>query len=1029
MAGVDAGTIYSEVRVALDKLKGDLQQVETQFNKFGTTNTAAATKTEKSWKKSFGQVNLAGVAAFVAIGAAVKQAISVFASFEQSMANVQSVARATPEEFRLLEEAALKAGETTRFTARQAADALYYLASAGYDAKQSTEALSGVLAYAAATQSDLAFASAQVAATISQFSLEASDADRVANVFTATIQRTQANAEKLAEAMKYVGPVANGMGISLEEVSAALGVLYNQGYLGQQAGAALRNIMGDLADETGPTVKRLKDLGITFEKVNPEVNSLADVIEELQTVSLTTGEVISIFGKRSGPIMASLLNQGADAVRDLTSAVTDTNAAAEAMAVQNDTLQGSIDLFNSAVESAAIKTTKELSPALRGIIDLGKQLVEWFANLPGPIKIFVGIATAGIPVVLGLATAFKVLAGALAGSAGIITGVVAAIGAGVAIVSAIAHQANAVALIQESAEAKQNELKDSTDKLKESLENLDKVQKRVKESTKDMTAENKKALEAEEARAQAVAQAALANQLVRIAQIQDDIAKRKDRLIKEEQRYSRELNESGIIARQRYADETEIQSSIYNQTRLRREIIDSLKKSIDDLGKSENEGINVVAEAVKKGQIKLEQIYAFNEALGKQVQAQIEVIKKQEEQAKKEAADAARKEKAAAAAAERERKYNQQVDLVNQTLDAQKTKLDKLREKLAELQTLRLRGKDEVNRQKAIKQVLAEIAEEEEKLKQKTEEKISLADEYKKKIDGLNQSVIDAFKAERAAALASLDDLDKSSLAYLEAKSAINEYYDAIIENEKKNQAQQSLKETWETATTEANKAMSSIAAIVSAVADARIADIDRQLQAELEAAGVAEETAIERIQREIEEAKRAGDAETVLEKQKELEREKITQKYEREKARIQYQSALAQWGLTLAQVTADAAAGVVKAIPNIPLMVFAGIQGALGIAAVVAAQPQKPKFETGGIVLGPPGVDAVDARLTSGEMVLNGDQQANLFDMIQRGGGAPAGPTHISITAYFDESVIWEKVITATRDGRAVVSRKGLVD
>ena len=168
---VDAGTIYSEVRIALDKLKQDIGQVEAQFNKFSKQNATTANATEKKWTDSFKKINLQGVAAVAALTLAVKQAISTFANFEQSMANVQSVARSTPEEFRELEAAAIEAGESTRFTASQAADAMYYLASAGLEGKEVMDALNGTLQLAGATQSDLAFTARALTATKSQNNL------------------------------------------------------------------------------------------------------------------------------------------------------------------------------------------------------------------------------------------------------------------------------------------------------------------------------------------------------------------------------------------------------------------------------------------------------------------------------------------------------------------------------------------------------------------------------------------------------------------------------------------------------------------------------------------------------------------------------------------------------------------------------------------------------------------------------------------------------------------------------------------
>lgn len=309
---------------------------------------------------------IAGVRALVR---SISDATGVFAGFEQSLANVQSVARATPQEFAQLERAARSAGEATRFTASEAADALYYLASAGMDANQSMNALSGVLNLAGATQSDLAFTSEAVASSLSQFNLEAKEAERVANVFTAAIQNSQATMDKLASSMSYVGPVASGLGYTLEEVAGSLQILYNAGIDGSTAGTALRSIFSQLANEMSPAVMQLEKMGIAFEDVNPAANKFSDIVDVLRERGVTAGEAMAIFGERAGPAMIKLLQEGGDAIDAYTDAVTGTNAAAEAYAIQMDTLAGSMDTMKSAAESVKISLVDTFSPIMRSAVD------------------------------------------------------------------------------------------------------------------------------------------------------------------------------------------------------------------------------------------------------------------------------------------------------------------------------------------------------------------------------------------------------------------------------------------------------------------------------------------------------------------------------------------------------------------------------------------------------------------------------------------------------------------------------------
>jgi TP901 family phage tail tape measure protein len=435
---VDTGTVYSDVRVRLDQLKGDIAGVMREFDKLGDGVSKPVKKAEEETKKSFKQINLAGIAAFTGISVAVKSSVSSFANFEQSLANVQSVARGTPREFATLEEAARSAGETTRFTASQAADALYALASAGLDAAESAEALDGVLSLAAATNSDLAFTAQTVTAAISQFSLEAADAERVANVFSAAIANSQANMDKLNAAFRQVGPVSGALNQSLEETTGALQILFNAGFQGEQAGTILRNVLSSLADTAGPVAQKLADLGIAAEDTNPSINSFADIIGVLSAAALDAGQVVNIFGREAGPGLLTLLNAGKDGINEYTAAVTGTNSAAEAAEIQMDTLQGSLDQLGSVAESVSISFVKEFEPVIRGVVDILAEFLRFANSLPGPLKIFFGVVTLGIPAVLGLQSALGLLGVTMSVALGPLTAVVAGIGAIGAAISLVA---------------------------------------------------------------------------------------------------------------------------------------------------------------------------------------------------------------------------------------------------------------------------------------------------------------------------------------------------------------------------------------------------------------------------------------------------------------------------------------------------------------------------------------------------------------------------------------------------------------
>jgi len=879
---VDAGTIYSEIRIQLDKIKGDIQKTEALFDKFGSTNKQQSEKVKKSWTNSFKNINLAGVAAFAAIGIAVKKAVTIFADFEQSIANVQAVTGATGDELQRLEEVALNAGETTRFTATQAAEALYLLASAGLDARESAEALDGTLQLAGATGSDLASTTGIVVATLSQYSLNASEAEKVSNVFAAAIGNSQANMEKLGSALKNVGPIAGSFNISLEETTASLQALFNAGFSGEQAGVALRNILLDLGKKTGPVVKRLEQLGIAFEDVNPQKVGLTGAIETLANSGIDLSQV---FDKRVTASILSLAKVGGDGLRELEDAITGTNAAAEQYATQNDTLKASIDFLKSALESAAIKLVKELSPAIRGVVDFITMLVKGFNSLPGPVKLAVALFAGGIPVIAGVGAAVTALGAALGGALGPITATVAGISALVAAFTAFqgAQQKELIVRTLERAVVQGRDLN----------EEIDMIAKNTGLTTEQI-----------------------------IAQVKEN---------------------------KTLTDEIETQRKALEDQNTERE------KAILLLGENFR---NAVKRAVTENEI-------------------FQVFKKRVEALKEIAALEAEQLERQAVADE----INAQVEEEIRLLNLRKKVLGDSVDFMAEKEKILLKAiEDGINRG---------LKPEEFTLK-------NLARQY--------QEIIALKEKDAEVTEEDTDATEKLVGALQKTERATGQLIEGLSDK---------TKETIRSITDTTFKAFQDLAGALQglfrAIADERIRELDRQLEAELKAAGVAEETERERLQRELQAAIDAGDEKTANEIRDNITRLKIEEEYAKKKAMANYRAELAAWRLTLSQAIASAIAAVINVMRDQRGGLFTRLAaaGSIGVAtgiqvrALRKAKPEPPKFQTGGIVVpaGSEGRDVTVAENGSPELLLNAGSEGQAFlrqfaseIASQIGGGAGGG-------------------------------------
>lgn len=295
-------------------------------------------------------------------------------SFEQAMANVGSVLGADIETIDRLSRAAREMGKATIFNAQEAAKSMYDLASAGFNADQVIDALKGTMMLAAATASDLTFTTETVTSTIKQFGLVASDAERVANVFAATISFSKMNMDKLATSMAYAGPIASGFGHELEATAAVLAQFANLGLQASMIGTTFRQGLLQLqrampAEEIEKGADVLKRLGITFRDIDPAMNSVANIVGKLHGRVTKMSEAVALFGVRAGGPFLKLIKAGAAPLREFERKITGTRKAFEMSEIQIATFYGSLKLFKSAIKEAQISLGTAFLPALTKIVD------------------------------------------------------------------------------------------------------------------------------------------------------------------------------------------------------------------------------------------------------------------------------------------------------------------------------------------------------------------------------------------------------------------------------------------------------------------------------------------------------------------------------------------------------------------------------------------------------------------------------------------------------------------------------------
>lgn len=319
-------------------------------------------------------------AAFAAAGAATTafaiQSVRTGAKFDSAMSQVAATMGTTVDQIQDLRDFAMEMGSKTAFSATQSAEALNYMALAGYDAETSMSMLPNVLNLAAAGGMELATASDMITDTQSALGLSIEETSELVDKMAKASSKSNTSVEQLGSAMLTVGGTAKMMKGGTTELSTALGILADNGTKGAEGGTALRNILTSIAGKKfGDT---FGEMGVSAYDAEGKMRSLKDILGDMNdamegmTDEEKTKMINATFNARDLKNVNALLATSTDRWDELSSAIDDSAGAAQDMAdTQLDNLEGDITLFKSALEGVQIALSDKLTPAIRGFVQIG----------------------------------------------------------------------------------------------------------------------------------------------------------------------------------------------------------------------------------------------------------------------------------------------------------------------------------------------------------------------------------------------------------------------------------------------------------------------------------------------------------------------------------------------------------------------------------------------------------------------------------------------------------------------------------
>lgn len=329
-------------------------------------------------------------APILGVGAA---ATKIGMDFESNMSRVKAISGATGNEFEKLKTQALDLGANTSFSANECAIAMENLASAGFDSNKIYATMPGLLDAAASSGEDLGQVTKVVTGTLNGFGLEANQVSHVSDVLAKSSADTNANILSMGEAFKYCATPAAAAKQSVEEVSAAIGVMADAQIEGSSAGTTLRGMFTRLANPSKEAAGAMENFGFKAFDSTGKMLPLNKIIDNLtaSTKNLTDEQkqqfISQVFGQEAMSGVLALMDAGGDKIRKLTTGYKDCDGAAKEMATtMKDNTKASIDEALGSLETAAINVQTILAPTIKNVASIITNVANKFNSLPKSIQ-------------------------------------------------------------------------------------------------------------------------------------------------------------------------------------------------------------------------------------------------------------------------------------------------------------------------------------------------------------------------------------------------------------------------------------------------------------------------------------------------------------------------------------------------------------------------------------------------------------------------------------------------------------------
>lgn len=449
---------YDALQLEIVETEEELRRLQQEA---ATTNTALSKIDVAGQKMETVGNSIAGagkkmMGVTTVIGGVGVAAVKTAADFDSAMSQVAAVSGATGKNFDALRNKAREMGVKTKFSATEAAEAMNYMAMAGWKTEDMLDGIEGVMNLAAASGDDLATTSDIVTDALTAFGLSAKDSGHFADILAAASSNANANVSMMGETFKYCAPIAGALGFSAEDTAEAIGLMANAGIKSSQAGTALRTIMNNLAGDVKISGKAIGDVTIATTNADGSMRDLSDILADCRSAfgNLTESEKAqaaeSLVGKNAMSGFLALMNAGQGDIDKLSSAIDNCDGSAEKMAMtMQDNLAGQLTILKSQLQELAISFGDILMPAIRSIVSKLQGFVDKLNGMDestkrtivtiallvasiGPLLVIIGTAISKIGVAMQgfvkLANGISKLKIAIQGGTGVLGKLGAALG-------------------------------------------------------------------------------------------------------------------------------------------------------------------------------------------------------------------------------------------------------------------------------------------------------------------------------------------------------------------------------------------------------------------------------------------------------------------------------------------------------------------------------------------------------------------------------------------------------------------------